>query len=115
MKIDVLPFDMGGAVDGLLSDFIHELEKIVQSGLPLNKIECILQPAPPDGLYKYKLVCADGRKWEQTLKIDASGDIWHTFNVNDIFLLSEFASFRAMRDLLEQFIHLGLTSLKVDF
>ena len=114
MKIDVTPFALAGSVDGLLSDFTQELEKITQGGLSLTKIDLDERAGTP-GTFDYKLTCWDGRKWKQTLRLDGSAQIWHTFDVTDEFLLAEFAAFRPMRDLLEQFIHQGCTKLKVDF
>ena len=114
MKIDVSPYSLMGAVGELLSDFTGELEKIIHGGLNLTKIELDERAGTPL-TYDYKLTCADGRKWKQTLRLDGSNQVWHTFDVTDEFMLTEFASFRTMRDMLERFIHYGCTKIKVDF
>lgn len=56
-------------------------------------------------VFEYKINCADGRIWKQTITFDISRDPSMTFNVNDNWRLSEFANQRALRDTFVQLVN----------
>ena len=96
----------------LVSRFTRALEVLIDV-LPLTKLE--LKPDPLTPLkWNYKLITADGRKWNETFRRD-SDKIWHEFDLDGEFLKQEYGPHRIVRDILEEFILLNVDSIKVDF
>ena len=114
MKIELLPFSFAGPVQSWCSLLVTELEKVNQSGLVLDKLEMNVNVSNPN-IFDFKIVASGGRQWIETITKDTSNVLWHSFNVNDAWLRAEYTSFRVIRDLMETFVLLGITKLKVDF
>ena len=72
-------------------------------------------PGPDPDLWSYEFEHEDGRQWSQLLRTDPL-PAKVTFDTHgDEWAISEFASQRALRDLVIEFLIAGATKIKVDW
>jgi hypothetical protein len=102
-----------GAADALVVAFYRDLKQwranVVVASMKFHLV---------DGVYKLTNTHSDGRKWKQDIMLGEppDPDPTMTFNVGDQWRLSEFATFRVVRDhLIALVIKYGLTDCDVDF
>jgi len=68
------------------------------------------------GVYEYRLVLKDGRKWIQTVTFDGLAEPLQTFNISDGWRSAEFSLSRPVREcLIANSISLGFQKFKVTY
>jgi hypothetical protein len=68
-------------------------------------------------VFEYKINTVDGRIWKQTITFDNVRDPKMTFNMSDLWRLSEFAQQRNLRDVFVALVgsYLDLEKITYDF